>query len=264
MVKYKEIDTKHYQNAIPNASSSLRASCGVENKVGEYYFLNTSSLLPYKNQARKIFNEEELDQLSETIKEHGVRQPLTVVAAQDRKNFFEILSGERRFRAAMKAGLKSVPCIIIKDYAKANELALIENIQRSDLHPVEFADAVSQLVASSPVKGLNIIATKLGKSVSTISEALSIAKIPEDIKDFLMKNNITRRDSIRKLSKLPYEQMRLLLGMDSVQKPHSPFSVLRITMEGSGYKIQDSGIKKLTPAEKEALKSSLLKLVAQL
>src|SRR3546814_165865 len=210
MVKstYKEIDEKHYQNAIPGKNSNLRASIGREKTVGEYYFLKTDSLIPYSKQARKIFREEEINQLADTIREHGIRQPLTVISSENNIDKFEVISGERRLRAAQLIGLEVVPCIIIKDSERAEEIALIENIQRSDLHPIEFSEAILSLTTNSKWGDISKIAEKIGKSISTISEAVSIANLPQDIKSYLIENNIKRKDIIRILTLLDNNQMK--------------------------------------------------------
>lgn len=263
-VKYKEVDLSSYQNAIPVNSSNLRKSIGAENRVGEYYFLKVNSLVTYKNQARKLFDEEEIRQLADTIREHGIRQPLTVIPSQEQEGCFEVISGERRLKAARLAKLDIVPCIIIKDYDKAREIALIENVQRSDLHLVEFAEAVSSLVDSSERGSISEIATKIGKPVSTISEALTIAKLPEEIKAYLIDKNIGSRDRIRKLFGLNQDEMKASLGINTPKMDAKPFSVIRITKDNSGYKIQDRGIKKLSEDDKCSLKLQLQEIVNKL
>lgn len=263
-IKYKEIDHSQYRNAIPNNSSNLRTSIGTEKQVGEYYFLKVESLQPFKNQARKTFNEEEIKQLSATIKEHGIRQPLTVVPSQSEKDCFEVISGERRLKAAILADLEVVPCIIIKSYDNAEEIALIENIQRTDLHPIEFAEAVASLMKNSKWGDVSEVAARIGKSISTISEATSIAKLPEDIKSYLLERDIRSRDTIRKLITLEHEQMKSALGITGSTKIFNPFSVLRITKEPEGYKVQSRGLSKLSEEERLDLKNQLQEIINKL
>lgn len=263
-VKYKEVDLSQYKNAIPTPTNNLRKGTGAEQQVGEYYYLKIDNLLPYKKQARQVFDEEEIRQLSETIKELGIRQPLSVVPSETQKEFFEVVSGERRLRAAKLIGLQVVPCIIIKDSAKAEEIALIENIQRTDLHIVEFSDAISSLYKNKERGDISDIAKKIGKSVSTISEALSISKLPDDIKSHLIERNIKSRDIVRKLISLDYEKMKEYLGIGGKNSITKSFSVVRIIREQNGYKIQDRGIKKLNEEDRMSLKIQLESIIAKL
>jgi len=117
----------------------------MEKFVGEYYFLSIEKLIPYQKQARRIFNEEEIQELAQTIKEHGIKSPLLVINSKNHQGSFEVVSGERRLRAAKIVGLTKLPCIIIDDN-QAEEVALIENIQRENLHPIELADALAKLL----------------------------------------------------------------------------------------------------------------------
>src|SRR3990167_11470488 len=133
-VKYTKISPELEMLATPVASQNSRVSIGFEDEVGEFYYFSVEDLIPYKNQARTIFDEEEINKLSETIKEHGIRQPLTILKSINSPNKYEVVSGERRLRAAKLVGLKKVPCIIIRDERHADEISLLENIQRQDLH----------------------------------------------------------------------------------------------------------------------------------
>ena len=93
------------------------SSIGMDKFRGEYYHLNVDILVPFKNQVRQVFHQSEIDSLAETIEAHGVRQPLTVLKRADGK--YEVVSGERRLRAAKSIGLTKVPCIIIEDADQA-------------------------------------------------------------------------------------------------------------------------------------------------
>ena len=135
---------KGLDSMIPPKATSKAAKEKVSNvsKTGET-ILKINEVEPNKKQPRKFFNEEALKELSDSIKQHGIVQPL-VVAKQ--KDYYEIIAGERRWRAAKMAGLKEVP-VVIKDYSPQEimEVALIENIQREDLNPVEEAKAYMAL-----------------------------------------------------------------------------------------------------------------------
>ena len=143
------------------------------NKSGEV-ILKINDVEPNKNQPRRTFNEDSLIELSESIKQHGIVQPL-VVAKQ--KDYYEIIAGERRWRAAKIAGLKEVP-VIIKDYSPQEimEVALIENIQREDLNPIEEAKAYKNLIDEYNLKQ-DQVAEKVSKSRTAVTNALRLFKI---------------------------------------------------------------------------------------
>ena len=121
---------------VPEIKNS-RLGIGYEEKVKEFYMINVENLIPFKNQARIYFDDKEIENLSESIKRHGIRQPLTIIPYEDNKGIFEVISGERRLKAAKIVGLDKVPCIIIHDRNIAQEIAIVENIHRQDLHPIE-------------------------------------------------------------------------------------------------------------------------------
>lgn len=138
---------------------------------------------PNPYQPRRQFNEVAIEELAQSVREHGIVQPLVVTRAGDR---FRLIAGERRFRAAKKAGLKTVPAVI-KELAQeghALELALIENIQREDLNPMEEAVAYQQLHEDFSMTQEEI-AKKVGKERSTIANFLRLLRLPERVKKLL-------------------------------------------------------------------------------
>ena len=135
-----------------------------------------------------------------SIKEYGIRQPLTVVNSIEYEGKFEIVSGECRVRAANLIGLDSVTCIIISDYSKAESIAIIENIHRSDLHPVELAKAYNSLLQNNSYSSGVEVAASFGVSKSAFYEALQILKLPEVVQQSLIENRIRSREKIRLLS----------------------------------------------------------------
>ena len=117
----------------------------IEIKEGEEVVrkIKTIEIEPNKNQPRRNFNNESIDELAESIKTYGIIQPIIVTP---KGKYFEIIAGERRWRAAKKAGLEEMPCIVREDTEKRNkEIALIENIQREDLNPIEKARSFREL-----------------------------------------------------------------------------------------------------------------------
>lgn len=134
---------------------------------------------PNRFQPRKTFDDATLEELSESIKEHGLMQPILV---RKRGNAFEIIAGERRWRACQRAGLKTID-VIVKDLLdnQVFEWALIENIQREDLNPIEEAEAYKRLLESSNMTQEQL-SVRLGKDRSTIANALRLLKLPDEVR----------------------------------------------------------------------------------
>ena len=145
--------------------------------------LNINRIEPNKNQPRKEFNEDALQELAESIKQFGVIEPLVVVK---RKGYYELIAGERRWRAARLAGLKEVP-VVIKDYDDQQivEIALIENIQREDLNPIEEAHAYERLIQEFNLTQ-DEVAERVSKSRTTVTNALRLLKLTEKVQQMLI------------------------------------------------------------------------------
>lgn len=167
---------------------------GLSALLGEDFsadFSTPSSTLPlsqiesYQNQPRKSFDQEKLEELAESIRQHGVIQPLTVRKLAS--GYYQIIAGERRWRAARLAGLEEIPAVVIEaDDQKAMELAMIENLQREDLNPIEEAEGFRVLVETYGMTQEQA-AEKVGRSRSAVANALrlldlnvSIQKLVED------------------------------------------------------------------------------------
>lgn len=168
-------------------SKEEKAADGTVVMKGET-ILKINEIEPNRNQPRKNFNEDSLLELSESIKQHGIVQPI-VVTKQD--GYYEIIAGERRWRAAKMAELKEVP-VIIKDYSpqEVMEIALIENIQREDLNPVEEAKAYQNLIKEYNLKQ-DEVAEKVSKSRTTITNSLRLLKLDERVLNMLVDENIS-------------------------------------------------------------------------
>ena len=158
-----------------------------ENVSGEL-MVKVALIEPNKEQPRMDFNEEQMQELAESIKRHGVLQPLLV---QKKGTFYEIIAGERRWRAAKIAGLKEVP-VVLREYDRQQsmEIALIENVQRADLNPIEEAKAYQQLIQEFGLKQEEI-AERVSKNRTTITNAMRLLKLDETIQDMLINNMIT-------------------------------------------------------------------------
>lgn len=143
---------------------------------------------PNREQPRKYFDEEGLKELAESIKQFGLISPILV---QDRKDHYEIIAGERRWRAAKIAGLKEIP-VIIRDYTDREiaEIALIENVQREDLNPIEEAMGYKRLIEEFDLKQEEV-AECVSKSRSAITNSLRLLKLSEEVQKYLVDNELT-------------------------------------------------------------------------
>ena len=149
--------------------------------------MDINKVEPNREQPRKNFDEDALLELSESIKQFGVIQPLIV---QDRKTYYEIIAGERRWRAAKMAGLKEIP-VIIKNYTEQEimEISLIENIQREDLNAIEIALAYEHLMSNTGMTQERV-SERVGKSRTAIANYLRLLKLPAQVQMALQKKEI--------------------------------------------------------------------------
>ena len=148
-----------------------------------------SSLLKNKFQPRKIFDKEKLDELTESIKERGIIQPIIVRKSNDEKNKYEIIAGERRWLAAQNAGLHEVPVVEVEaDDLKSLEFAIVENVQRNDLNPIEEAKGYKRLIDEFSYDHEKV-GKFIGKSRSHVSNCLRLLSLPDDVIE-LVENNL--------------------------------------------------------------------------
>lgn len=149
-------------------------------------YLKIYEVEPNRNQPRKVFEEEALEELANSIRRYGVIQPVVVI---ERIGYYEIVAGERRWRAAKLAGLQEIP-VIVKNYSdlEAAEIALIENLQREDLSPIEEAKAYQQLMEEYSLRQEDI-AQRVGKNRATIANSLRLLRLSEKVQ--MMLNNAT-------------------------------------------------------------------------
>ena len=150
--------------------------------------LNITKVEPNREQPRKNFDEDALQELSESIKQYGILQPLLV---QDKKTYFEIIAGERRWRAAKLAGLKEVP-VIIKDLSDQEivEISLIENIQRENLNPIEEAWAYKKLLTEFNLKQ-DEVADRVSKSRAAVTNSMRLLKLDERVQQMVIEDMIS-------------------------------------------------------------------------
>ncbi|HTP67082.1 MAG TPA: ParB/RepB/Spo0J family partition protein [Geobacteraceae bacterium] len=174
----------------------------VEDERGSYFSCPIEEIRPSKSQPRKTFSNEKLEELTASIREKGIIQPLVVRKKEDH---YELIAGERRWRAAQRAGLREVP-VVIQDVSDdtAVELALIENIQREDLNAVEEAEAYQALLEKFALSQEEL-ARRVGKERSTVANALRLLRLPAEIK----------RDIVEE--RLAMGHARALLSLDSAE-----------------------------------------------
>lgn len=155
---------------------------------GKYFLCPIEELRPHGKQPRKTFNDEKMAELVASIKEKGVIQPLVVRQVDDH---YQIIAGERRWRASQKAGLKEVP-VVIQDVSEdwALEMALIENIQREDLNPIEEAEAYRNLMENFEFSQEEM-ARRVGKDRSTVANSLRLLRLPEKVREDVMQGRLS-------------------------------------------------------------------------
>jgi ParB family transcriptional regulator, chromosome partitioning protein len=160
----------------------------VEEERGNYFSCPIEDIKPSKSQPRKTFSTEKLDELAASIREKGIIQPLVVRKMGDH---FELIAGERRWRASQRAGLREVP-VVIQDVSDdiAVEMALIENIQREDLNAVEEAEAYHALLEKFSLSQ-DELARRVGKERSTVANSLRLLKLPSEIKRDIVEERLT-------------------------------------------------------------------------
>lgn len=170
--------------------------------------MDIEKIFPNPNQPRTHFNESELEELSESILEHGVLQPLLVRKSGQK---YEIIAGERRYQASKIAGLKKVP-VIVKDVDDQTvlEIALIENLQRSDLNPIEEARGYRQLIKTSGMTQ-EALSKAVSKSRSAITNSLRLLDLPEQVQQYLFDGKLTAGHA-RAILAVPFEDARIKLA----------------------------------------------------
>lgn len=176
---------------------------------GGIVYLSTDDIYPNPVQPRKLFDDESLEELSRSIRDYGILNPLSV---RIRGSRYELVAGERRLRAAKLAGLREVPCILLDvNMEDASLIALVENLQRRDLDFIEEANGINQLIRMFSMSQEEA-ARRIGKSQSAVANKLRLLKLPQDVLEGLRENGLSERHG-RALLRLPgaEEQREALL-----------------------------------------------------
>ena len=168
---------------------ALLGDAALQTNTSNSLYLPISQVESCANQPRKYFDEESLSELADSIREHGILQPLTVRRLAS--GYYQIVAGERRWRAARMAGLSQVPVIVIEaDDRKMTELALIENLQREDLNPIEEAEGYRNLMDSYHLTQEEA-AERVGKSRSAVANALRLLNLDEEVRKLLEQGRLS-------------------------------------------------------------------------
>ena len=172
------MDSNKIKKGLGRGLSSLIGETKVETQKNQ---LSVSDLVPNKYQPRKIFNEDNLNDLTNSIKERGILQPIIVRKSNEENSKFEIIAGERRWIAAQRAGLHNVPVVITEaDDLKSLEFAIVENVQRQDLNPLEEAQGYKRLIDDFSYDHEKV-SKFIGKSRSYITNSLRLLSLPIDV-----------------------------------------------------------------------------------
>ena len=183
------MDSFKIKKGLGRGLSSLIGDSKVETNINK---LSVSDLLRNKYQPRKIFDEENLIELSNSIKERGIIQPIIVRKSKQDKSKFEIIAGERRWLAAQKAGLHEVPVVVtdINDI-KSLEFSIVENVQRHDLNAIEEAQSYKRLIDDFSYDQEKV-AKFIGKSRSHIANSLRLLSLPKEVIDLILDNKLSQ------------------------------------------------------------------------
>ncbi len=174
---------------LPVSDTARDISVLIDERTVEVPYLEIALISPNPFQPRKDFPEAELAELTASIKEHGIIQPVTVRKSVDGN--YQLIAGERRLRAATNAGLKRIPAFIleIESDRKMLELAIIENVQRQDLNPIDEAESYKRLIDECGLKQEEV-ADRISKDRTTVSNFLRLLRLPEEIKTSLRKGEL--------------------------------------------------------------------------
>ena len=183
------MDALKIKKGLGRGLSSLIGDTKVDTNINK---LSIGELIRNKYQPRKNFNQENLDELTNSIKERGIIQPIVVRKSADQKSKYEIIAGERRWLAAQNAGLHEVPVVITEaDDLKSLEFAIVENVQRIDLNVVEEAEGYQRLIDDFSYDQ-NKVAQFIGKSRSHVANCLRLLNLPSEVIDLIKNNKLTQ------------------------------------------------------------------------
>jgi ParB family transcriptional regulator, chromosome partitioning protein len=210
------------------------------------------------NNPRKMFSEDSLVELTDSIREKGIIQPLVVRPIEATPGTFEIVAGERRWRSAQRVGLHEVPVVILNvDAREALELAIIENVQRADLNPLEEAAGYDQLIEQFNYTQLDL-AKVVGKSRSHVANTMRLSKLPESVKTLVMQGDISAGHARALLmAKAPDSLAKRIIEQGLTVRD------IERLIQTESQEVQEPGLKKRAP-EKDADTRDLERILGQL
>ncbi|MCI7617812.1 MAG: ParB/RepB/Spo0J family partition protein [Firmicutes bacterium] len=203
-------------------------------------YIDINNIKPNANQPRKTFDEGKLEELADSIREHGLIQPLVV---RKSTNGYEIVAGERRWRAARKIGIKEIPAIVRELSDEENMLlAIIENMQREDLDPIEEAEGISQMIETYGLSQEQV-SKSLGKSRPYITNQLRLLKLPEEIRKMVSDGRLSS-GHVRALITIDDEEKQIKLAVQAVEQGMSVRQVEALAKANKNVKKSKSAKKK--------------------
>lgn len=244
------------ENWQVNETNIQMQESGKKNISGEIEYIDINQIKPNSKQPRKIFDEEKLEELAASIKEHGLIQPVVLRKAE---RGYEIVAGERRWRACRIIGIKEIPCIVKELSDEENMLlAIIENMQREDLNPIEEAEGLKQMIDTYGLTQEEV-SRSVGKSRPYIANSLRLLKLPEDIMRYLSEGQLSAGHA-KALAGVDDEKMQLWFAEEIIKKGLSVRQLEKMIREGKPKrrvsaiaKGKDADVKKVEDDLKNAL-----------
>ena len=222
-----------------------------ENVDNGISYININDIKPNESQPRKTFDDEKIGELADSIQEHGLIQP--IVLRKSGKGY-EIVAGERRWRACRKAGLKEIPCIVKELTDEENMLlAIIENMQREDLNPVEEAEGLNQMIVTYGLTQAEV-SKSVGKSRPYITNALRLLKLPEAIREMLSEGQLTTGHA-RAIAGISSKEKQLKIAEKVIKEGMSVRELEKL--------IKEDGAPAKKPAKRRAEKNADVKRVEE-
>lgn len=213
-----------------------------DSNAGGILYIDINDIKPNVNQPRKAFDEEKLEDLAASIKEHGLIQPVVLRSVG---TGYEIVAGERRWRAARKAGVKEIPCIVRELSDEENMLlAIIENMQREDLNPIEEAEGINQMIDTYGLTQ-DDVSRSVGKSRPYITNCLRLLKLPEEIQRFVADGQLSAGHA-RAIVSAGSKEKQIALAQRAVKEGLSVRQIEKLAKESKNSK------KPAKPREKNA------------
>lgn len=230
------------ETAGTSAGTSSAAETPAETAAGGILYIDINDIKPNSNQPRKVFDEEKLEDLAASIKEHGLIQPVVLRSVGAG---YEIVAGERRWRAARKVGVKTIPCIVRELTDEENMLlAIIENMQREDLNPIEEAEGLSQMIDTYGLTQ-DQVSKSVGKSRPYITNCLRLLKLPEAIQGFVSEGQLSAGHA-RAIVSAGGKEKQITLAQKAVKEGLSVRQIEKLAKENK------TGKTKAKPCEKNA------------